>query len=184
MDQIEEELKCSDGTCGHKPQFDDDLCHPNKTLATALRQAQAEIEKVAEAARDNHDSLLMSKERIKSLESSLAQAQERGDSLFERATSRGEAYESVWKDKAEKAACPQCGGQGWYTGSEHDGSCDGGCEHCPVPVQIECDCQHFQRIRAEAAEAKLKESERRLKNIRNRYCQYRWFRQAGGKDGK
>ena len=32
---------CSFGTCGHHPQFDCDLCHPNKILAQALEEAEA-----------------------------------------------------------------------------------------------------------------------------------------------
>lgn len=37
--EVKEALACSDGKCGHHPQFDCDKHHPNPVLAAALREA-------------------------------------------------------------------------------------------------------------------------------------------------
>jgi hypothetical protein len=43
----------------------------------------------------------------------------------------------------EMVECPECGGQGWIsgTGSEHAPGCDGECRDCPVPVEIQIGCE-------------------------------------------
>jgi len=43
-----------------------------------------------------------------------------------------------------KARCSYCQGLGWCEGtaSEHDPRCDGSCSvGCPVPVQIQVECE-------------------------------------------
>lgn len=50
--------------------------------------------------------------------------------------------------------CPACGGQGWYSASEHDPGCMGDCRNCPVEVQVQCHCV---QARLDALAAALRE---------------------------
>lgn len=36
--------------------------------------------------------------------------------------------------------CGRCDGTGTLIVPEHDPSCRGGCESCPIPVQVQCNC--------------------------------------------
>jgi len=42
-EQIEQELKCADGTCGHHPQFDCDRHRPNPVLASCVMDLRGEV---------------------------------------------------------------------------------------------------------------------------------------------
>lgn len=46
MNELEQALKCSDGTCGHHPQFDCHEHHPNPELSKAYRELEFEIAKL------------------------------------------------------------------------------------------------------------------------------------------
>ena len=44
QEEIDQELGCAEGYCGHHPQLDCDTHHPNKILAAAYRAKCAELE--------------------------------------------------------------------------------------------------------------------------------------------
>lgn len=35
--------------------------------------------------------------------------------------------------------CSTCDGDGWYIEAQHDPSCDGDCDSCPIAVQVQCE---------------------------------------------
>jgi len=123
-----------------------------KTSEEAREKAEgehAEDLKAMEASRDNYRS-------------------DRNQAVEETKQSEARLTEEI--EKLKKHLCPQCGGQGWYTGSEHDPSCDGTCANCPVPVQVQCDCSSVQVILREKAEQALAETKKELRHTRNTVC--------------